>query len=139
MILRRYGSSLQSVDINFDARALTEVGFRRNQERSEPADEFSAAWEPLTEHALEGQAEGHVQEEVERTLLADLEARLRALDAGLGADEVLVVENEQGSDYPKTRTQTRTVVVDGENRLHFTTVVQPPLRVAVYRRRGATG
>ena len=50
-----------------------------------------------------------------------------------------MIENEQGIDYPKTRTRTRTVVVDGENRLRFTTKVHPPLRVGVYRQRNTSG
>jgi hypothetical protein len=139
MILRRYGTSVQSVDINFDSKALTEVGFRRNQERSEPADTFVVEWERVRGHEIAGEAEGTVQDAVEKSLLEDMEAELRRLDAELAPEEVILVESEQGADYPKTRTKTRTVVVDGENRLHFTTTVDPPLRVAVYRKRGAAG
>ena len=139
MILRRYGASFQSVDPNFDSKALTEIGFRRNHERSEPVDEFTSGWERVRGHELGGEAEGTVQDEVETRMLAELLAGLRRLEGELGPDEVLVVESEQGADYPKTRTQTRTVVVEGENRLHFTTTVRPPLRVALYRRRGASG
>lgn len=139
MILRRYGTSVQSVDINFDSKALTEVGFRRNHERSEPADAFVAGWERVRGHELGGEAEGNVQGEVEQRLLEDMEAELLRLEAELGPEEVLLVESEQGADYPKTRTQTRTVAHEGQNRLHFKTVVSPPLRVAVYRRRGTSG
>ena len=139
MILRRYGTFVQSVDINFESKALTEVGFRRNHERSEPADEFVAEWERVRGHELGGEAEGAVQDEVEQRLLDGMEAELLRLDAELGPEEVLMVESEQGNDYPKTRTQTRTVVVEGQNRLHFTTTVSPSLRVAVYRKRGASG
>ena len=42
MILRRYGSSLHSVAPNFDSKALTEIGFRKDNERSEARDEFEA-------------------------------------------------------------------------------------------------
>ena len=76
---------------------------------------------------------------VERDLLRDLEGQVRKLEGELGPDEVLVVESEQGTDYPKTRTQTRTIGVDGENHLRFTTTVHPPLRVGIYRKRGASG
>ena len=135
MILRRYGSSYHSVDLNFDSKALTEIGFRKNNERAEPADEFGAAWERMSVHELVATAEGSVQDEVEQALLADLEGQVRRLTGQLGAEELLVIESEQGTDYPKTRTQTRTVVVEGQNRLHFTTTVHPPLRVGVYRKR----
>ena len=47
-----------------------------------------------------------------------------------------MVESEQGVDYPKTHTLQKTVVIEGENRFHFTTTVQPPLRLGVYRRKG---
>jgi hypothetical protein len=76
-----------------------------------------------------------VQDEVEGKLLKDLEGQVRRLEQQLGQGETLVIESEQGTDYPKTRTQTRTIVVEGENKLHFTTTVHPPLRVGVYRKR----
>src|SRR5688572_18389209 len=139
MILRRYGSSYQSVDLNFDSKALTEIGFRKNGERSEPVEEFTGAWERVRGHELAATSEGSVQDEVEQKLLKDLEAQVRELLKALGPSEALVIESEQGTDYPKTRTQTRTIVLQGENRLHFTTTVQPPLRVAIYRKRGASG
>jgi hypothetical protein len=139
MIFRRYGTSLQSVDLNFDSKALTEIGFRKNGERAEPADEFSSGWERVRGHELAATSEGAVQDEVERGLLKDLEGQIRRLEAELGPGDVLVVESEQGTDYPKTRTQTRTVAVGGENRLRFITTVHPPLRVAIYRKRGASG
>ena len=135
MILRRYGNSYHSVDLNFDSKALTEIGFRKNGDHSEPSDEFAAAWERARGHDLVATSEGSVQDEVEQKLLKDLEAQIRDLAKQLGAGETLVIESEQGTDYPKTRTQTRTIVVEGENKLHFTTTVHPPLRVGVYRKR----
>jgi hypothetical protein len=135
MILRRYGSSYHSVDLNFDSKALTEIGFRKNNEESFPTDEFTAGWERVSGHDLVATGEGSVQDEVEQKLLKDLEAQIQKLHGDLGAGSVLVVESEQGTDYPKTRTQTRTIVVEGENKFHFTTTVHPALRVAVYRKR----
>ena len=108
MILRRYGASVQSVDLNFDSRALTEIGFRRNQEGAQPADAFRDGYERLRERELLADAEGFVQDDVKRELLSDLEAQVVRLESELGAGEVLFVENEQGVDHPKTRTQTRT-------------------------------
>ena len=63
-----------------------------------------------------------------------LESRLRDRLGALGEGEVLLVESEQGNDYPKTRDEKKTVAVEGENRLHFTWRVEPPLRVGVYRK-----
>ena len=139
MILRRYGTSFQSVDLNFDSKALTEIGFRKNNERAEPADEFIGAWERTAGHELAATAEGSVQDEVEQKVLEELKAQLREVEGELESGAVLVIESEQGTDYPKTRTQTRTIVVGGENRLQFTTTVNPPLRVGIYRKRGASG
>ena len=48
--------------------------------------------------------------------------------------EFLVIENEQGHDYPKTRQQTSNVIVEGENKLHFDYTIAPALRVAVHSR-----
>ena len=134
MILRRYGSAVHSVVPHFDSKALTEIGFRRDQERSHPTEEFDAAHQRVREHELIGSAEGYVQDEVEQALLTDLESRLRRIERDLAEDEVLVVESEQGVDYPKTHTHQKTVVIEGENRFHFTTTVHPPLRVGVYRK-----
>lgn len=133
MILRRYGSTLQSVEVDFDARALNEVGFRRDHELSVDADDFAAGHEKLEERRLTATAEGPVQDEAEKALLEDLERQLRALEDRLGEDQVLVVENTS-DDYPKTRDVKKDVVVEGENRLYFEWRVEPPLRIGVYRR-----
>ena len=67
-------------------------------------------------------------------LLHSLREQLLALEAAAG-DGVVVVQSEQGVDYPKTRHTQTTQVVGGANRLYFRFTVEPPLRVAVYRRR----
>lgn len=139
MILRRYGTTVQSVDPNFDARAMTEIGFRRNGQLSISAEEFEARYEKVDERALTAESEGDVKDEAERALLDDLLAQLRALEEEVGEDHVLVVESEQGVDYPKTRDKTKTLVVGYENRLHFTWRVDPPLRMGVYREVGDRG
>ena len=134
MILRRYVRTAHSVVPNFDSKALTEIGFRRDNEHSRPVEELEASHERVREHELVASAEGFVQDEVEQGLLADLETRLRQFERDLAEDEVLVVESEQGVDYPKTRTQQKIVVIEGENKFHFTTTVHPPLRVGVSRK-----
>ena len=133
MILRRYGTTMQSVQANFDSKALTEIGFRRDQAYSGSADEFLAGHERVSEHLLEAEAEGAVQDEVESMMLEKLLDQLLKLDTELSDGEFVVVESEQGRDYPKTRTQQKNVIVEGENRLYFYSSVSPPLKVAVFR------
>jgi hypothetical protein len=132
MIFRRYGGSVQSVDVDFDSKALTEIRFRKNNEVAHPAEEV-ARWQRVRGHDLEGKTEGWVQDHVEQQLLDDLKAQLQAIEAELGGNELLVVESEPGTDYPKTVTQQKTVNVEGENKFHFTSTLRPPLRVGVYR------
>lgn len=136
MIFKRYGTTYQSVDPNFESTALNEVGFRRDREQVIPVDEFQAGWEHLVTHELVAQAEGPVQDHTEQLLLDRLEAQLLELESGLGGGHVLVVENGDGSDYPKTRQEIRNVIVEGENKLHFTYTVAPALRIGVYRKKG---
>ena len=134
MIVRRYGSRVQSVRPNFDARAMNEIGFQRDNEWTESADDFFAAYEKVESHELMAAAEGDVQGEAEEKLLESLREQLLALEKAAG-DRVVVIESEQGVDYPKTRHTQTTQVVGNENRLYFRFTVEPPLRVAVYRKR----
>jgi hypothetical protein len=135
MILRRYGSSYHSVDTNFDSLALNEIAFRRNREESVAVDELESGYEIVASHELVAEAEGDVQDHTEQDLLSKLEAKLTALGEEAGDLGVLVVENEQGNDWPKTRQKTSNVIVEGENRLRFHYSVAPPLRVTIRRRR----
>ena len=134
MIFRRYGSTYQSVDVNFDALALNEIGFRRNREESVSLEVFDEGFQKIQLHELIAEAEGEVQSETEQLLLERLKARVDQLSVDLGESDVLVVENEQGHDWPKTRQKTSNVIVDGENRLHFQYSIDPPLRISVLRR-----
>lgn len=135
MIAKRYGSKIQSVQPNFDARAMNEIGFTRDNEWDMPTDEFFEAYEKTETHELTAAAEGDVQGEAEEALLHSLQEQLMAAAKSVGADGVLLVESEAGVDYPKTRHTQTTQLVAGENRLYFRFTVEPPLRVAVYRRR----
>jgi len=134
MILRQYGNTVQSVEVDFNSKALTEIGFRRDRQHSMTTVEFESDYEQVGVHELSAEAEGDVQDEVEQVMLSDLEGRLREILDGLGEHEVAFVESEQGKDWPKTRTQTKTVVVEGENRLYFYSSVAPELRIGVYRK-----
>jgi hypothetical protein len=134
VIVRQYGTKVQSVEPNFEAHAMNEIGFRRDNEWSLPTDEFFETHEKLETHALTAAAEGDVQNEVESQLLQLLEQQLRAVKQA-ASDGFVFIESEQGNDYPKTRHTQTTQVVDGANRLYFRFTVEPPLRVAVYRRK----
>jgi hypothetical protein len=135
MLLRRYGSTVQSVEPDFRPHALNEINFRRDREHSFSAEEFEAGWSAEDEFELDAKAEGDVHNEVEREILDQLLGRLRDRLDDLGDDEALLLENESGVDWPRTRQETRTVVESGENRLHFTVRLDPPLRLGRYRRR----
>jgi hypothetical protein len=137
LIVRQYGTKVHSVEPNFDANAMNEVGFRRDNEWSMATSDFMAEYEKKEVHELTAAAEGEVQSEAEETLLHSLQEQLQAAAAAAAAagGGVLLIESEQGVDYPKTRHTQQTQVVEGENRLYFRFTVEPPLRVAVYRRR----
>jgi len=136
MIFRRYGTSFHSVDTNFDSLALNEIAFRRNREESISVDELDSGFETVATHELVAEAEGDVQDHTEQELLKKLEARLTDLAQEAGPGDILVVENDQGHDWPKTKQKTMNVIVDGENKLRFHYTAAPPLRVTVRRRKG---
>ncbi len=138
MILRRYGTTIQSVETNFDSKAFTEVGFRRDHAYSSPADDFLDRHERVSEHLLEAESEGDVQDEVESAMLKKLLDQLEKIEGDAAEGEFVLIASEKGEDYPKTRTRQKNVVVEGENRLHFYSSVSPPLKVAVFRARDAT-
>ncbi|HKJ01141.1 MAG TPA: hypothetical protein VJ997_01765 [Longimicrobiales bacterium] len=135
MIVKRYGTTVQSVDPNFESTALNEVGFRRDKEWTLPVEEFDAGYVQLTVHELSAEAEGPVQDHTEQLLLDRLEGRLLELEAGAESGCVLMVENGDGPDYPKTRQRTHNVIVEGENKLHFVYTIAPTLRIGVYRKK----
>jgi hypothetical protein len=135
MLLRRYGTSLQSVVTDFDSNALSEIGFRRDRKFSIAADAFGKEYEQVREESVASESDGPVQTEAETLLLERLEQKIGGLVNALGPGEVLVVESEQGVDYPKARDRKEGIIVDGENRIYFHWRVEPPLRVGIYRRK----
>lgn len=134
MILKQYGTSYQSVETNFDSRALTEIAFRRDRQVSIPTEEFEASYEKVEDRIFTAESEGDVHDQAEADLLKALEGQVSQAVAELGEGEVLVVESKEGADYPKTRDTKKKVVVDGENRLYFYWSIEPPLRMGVYRK-----
>lgn len=133
MILKRYGNTYHSVEPNFDARALTEIGFRRNRAFSVSEEEFRGRYEKVREETVSAQAEGEVHDAVEQELLRKLEEGVKALLQGLAKGELLVIESLEGDDYPKTRDRKQSVVVEGQNRFYFYWWIEPPLRLGVYQ------
>jgi len=119
----------------FDSKVFTEIGFRRDRAFSSPADDFLAGHERVSEHLLEAESEGDVQDEVESAMLQLLLEQLEQIEGDLAENEFVLVESERGQDYPKTRTRQKNVVVEGENRLYFYSSISPPLKVAVFRAR----
>lgn len=139
MIVKRYGDTICSVTPHFDARAISEIGVRRNGVLTMPAAEFFQRYERVEARELTAEREGMVQHEVKDAVLRDLEAQVLELSEGLGADHALLIESEPGVDYPKLRERKKNVVVAGENRFLFQRWVDPPLRVGVYRKAGWRG
>jgi len=135
-VYRLYGSTYQSVGFEFEAKALNEVGFRRDRESSIEADELSERFEKIETVEFVADAEGDVQNETEQLLLDRLREKAEAAIAGLPEGGIAVVENERGGrDQPKPRQKIGNVVERGENRLHFEYTVEPPLRISLYRPR----
>jgi hypothetical protein len=116
---------------------MNEIMFRRDGTWSMETEEFEASYRLEREENLVASGEGDVQTDVETGILQTLLADLHALEAACAADDLLVVQNESGRDYPRLHSTQRTVVVGFENRLHFTYQVDPPLRIGVYRRASA--
>lgn len=135
MILKLYGTTLQSVTPDFDARAMTEIGFRRDRKSSMPLDEFERDYELVEERSMTAESAGAVQDEAEQALLADLLAQVEAFEAELESGDVLRLQNT-AEDYPKTRDDKKPVVVGGKNLIHFIWRIDPPLRMARFRPRG---
>jgi hypothetical protein len=135
MIVRRYGRNMESVRPNFDPLAMTELGFRRDREWSMPADDFADSHVRESLHELVADAEGDVQIDVETRVVRDIESQLLHLEEQAPPGHLLVIENEQGVDQAKTGGRQSSVLVGGENRLHFHWTVDPPLKVGIYRPR----
>ncbi len=134
MILKKYGTTYQSVELNFDARAMTEIAFRRDREHSVSTDDFTATYSHVESRELTAESSGAVQDEAEVELLETLTAAIRAFEAELGPDEILLIESEKGVDYPKTTDAKKTLGQGTGSPLHFYWRVDPPLRVGRYKK-----
>src|SRR5688572_3670301 len=124
VIAKKYGTKIHSVQPNFDARAMNEIGFTRDHDWSLDTNDFFETYEQVETHELKAAAEGEVQGDAEESLLRSLQEQLVAVSRNTGDDGVLLVLNEQGVDYPKTRHTQTTRVVEGANRLYFRFTVE---------------
>lgn len=132
-VFLKYGETYQSVSFEFEAKALNEVGFRRDRESSLTGEELEAGFDHTETVELTAEAEGEVQSETEQLLLDRLKEKAEAAMATLPEGGIAVVENERGGrDQPKPRQTISNVVIKGENRLHFRYTVSPPLRLGLY-------
>jgi len=136
MIFKRYGDMLHSVRPNFDANAMTEISFRRDKESTLTPAELESGYGLEEARELTASSEGYVKSVVEHAALHYLENQVLELEQAMGGHAILVVENATGPEAPKTRSSQRTIMEAGENRLHFTFTVEPPLRLGIHRRRG---
>jgi len=134
MILRRFGKNFESVEVDFDARAMTEIGFRRDHTFSIPTEEFETGYTRVEGAELTAAASGTVQDEAEQAVLDGLRSELSAFEARGEEGDLVVVESQQGLDYPKTREERRNIIVEGANRFAFHWQIDPPLKVGRYRR-----
>jgi hypothetical protein len=133
MLLLRRGAALSVVRPNFRATAITEITFL-------PASGVSGVVLPSIDAlelaeivTLAPVVEGAVQTETETLLLEALLTGLEQLEAETPSGHVLVIENQPGVDWPRTR-ETRSEILDPMgNRLHFRWHVEPPLRIGRYR------
>lgn len=135
MLLRRYGSTVQSVQPDFRPHALNEINFRRDRKHSFKAAEFEARWERVGQVVIDAEAEGDVHNDVEEEVLASLLDGIEEALTGLDEGYVLLLENESGVNWPRTRQETSNVVEGIENRRHFKVHVDPPIRMGRYRER----
>jgi hypothetical protein len=134
MLVRRYGSTIQTVEPNFDAKAMTEIGFRRIDGFHMPVDDFEKEYQRIGEYLISGKSDAATQKDAEESLLAELLQQIGVLQRGLADGDVLLFENEPGKDFPRLHEQQKGVLVDGQNKIHFFWHVDPPIRLGHRRR-----
>ena len=131
MIIRRYGTRVHAVTLDFDPAAMTEVGFRRNSDPEWDAEEFDGLFELVREAEITASATDAVQGKAERGMLDALEEKFNEVYATLEEGQLLSVESRPGRDYPRTRYDRST-----KGDLEFTYTLDKPLRLGVWQKRG---
>jgi len=132
MIFRQYGSKYHSVTPNFDPRALTEVGFRRDGQTSLSLEEMAEGYEEVRGSELSAQATAPNLHDAEQSVVRDMEAQVLEMVAGLAPEEILVIGNRPGVDHPKSHHERTNSTEGGRG---YRAWVDPPLRITVFRRR----
>ena len=130
MIIRRYGDSYHSVTLDFDPAAMTEVGFRRDNEQQWDVGDFEGQYELVREESIISEATHAVQERAERLMLEALEERFHEVYATLEEDHLLCIHSERGKDHPRTRYDR---ITKGDQ--DFTYTLDRPLRLGIWRKR----
>ena len=105
----RYGNNYQSVSFEFAAKALNEVGFRRDRESAFPVESLEAEYERIETLEITAEAEGNVQSETEQLLLDRLREQAEAAVESLPVGGIAIVVNERGgaiSPNPDKRSAT---------------------------------
>ena len=90
---------MQSVETNFDSKAFTEIGFRRDHAYSSPVDAFADDHERISEHLLEAESEGDVQDEVESAMLAKLLDQLEKIEGDLADASAFGALGDQTANF----------------------------------------
>lgn len=129
-IVRRYGKRVETVEPDFRAEAMTEVGFRRTGEAKWALDEFLDQYAMVRQVDLTAEATDEVQERAEKGMLQSLADKLQGILDALKPDEVLSVESEVGRDYPRTRYDR-----SSKGGQEFTYSLDRPLRLGIFRKR----
>jgi hypothetical protein len=129
-IVRRFGKRVETVEPDFRAEAMTEVGFRRTGEAKWSLDEFLDEYALARQVELTAEATDEVQERAEKAMLQSLGDKLQGVLNALKPDELLSVESEVGKDYPRTRYERSS---KGEQ--EFTYSLDRPLRIGIFRKR----
>ena len=131
MIIRRYGSRVHSVTLNFDPAAMTEVGFRRDHEQQWDVADFLDQYELVREEEIIAEATDAVQAEAEKKLLLALKEQFDAVYGTVEEGQMLSIESKTGVDYPRTRYDRSTK--GGQD---FTYTIDRPLRLGIWAKRG---
>ena len=129
-IVRRYGKRVETVEPDFRAEAMTEVGFRRTREKRWALDEFLDEYSMVRQVEITAEATDEIQERAEKRMLRSLGDKLQGIMDALKPDEVLSVESEVGRDYPRTRYER-----SSKGGQDFTYTLDRPLRVGIFRKR----
>ena len=132
MIIRRYGSRIHSVALDFDPVAMTEVGLRRDGVREWDAVEFLDNYHLVRLVEIIAESSDPVQEKAEREMLEALAVKLTEIHDALEDGQLLGVESKTGVDHPSTRYD-RLTTGDQE----FTYTLNRPLKLGVWEKRSA--